>query len=158
MLLRHLLGEDVTPVIEELARSLETPLPVDPADFDHYVYLARGWAIGLADEAALKMREAAQAWAESFPALDYRHGPIAAAGSRTLVAPLSPLDDRLIRDIREVGAAVVELAHDPVVRLVMCQRLAVALAEHRHLDPDLPRHLTRSVVLAEHFESEPATT
>ena len=41
---------------------------------------ATGWTVGLAHEAALKMRESAQAWAESYPAMDYRHGPIAVAG------------------------------------------------------------------------------
>ena len=31
------------------------------------------------------MRESAQAWAESYPAMDYRHGPIAVAGAKSLV-------------------------------------------------------------------------
>ncbi len=146
-LVRHLLGEDLGPVLSELDAALNAPLGLEPGDFDHYVYLGRGWALGLADEAALKMREAAQAWSESFPALDYRHGPIAAASARTLVAPLCRLDASLIGDIEAVGATVVDLADDPLVRLVQCQRLAVALAQSRGLDPDLPRHLTRSVVL-----------
>ena len=46
---------------------------------DHFVYLGSGWTHGLAHEAALKIREAAQAWSESYPLLDYRHGPIAVA-------------------------------------------------------------------------------
>lgn len=150
IVLRKLLGEDMEPVVKELDLALDSPVPVNVGDFDHYVYLARGWALGLADEAALKMREAAQAWAESCPAMDYRHGPIAAADARTLVAPLSALDEHLVRDIESVGATVIDLANDPLVRLVQCQRLAVALAEHRNLNPDQPRHLTRSVVLAEH--------
>ncbi len=147
VLVRHLLGEDLTDVLAEVHRRLEAPLDVAVGEFDHFVYLARGWALGLADEAALKMREAAQAWSESFPALDYRHGPIAAAGPRTLVAPLCALDDSLVADVEAVGARVVDLAEDPLVRLVQCQRLAVALAEARGLDPDVPRNLTRSVVL-----------
>ena len=32
--------------------------------------------------------------------------------------------------------------------LILAQRLAVALAEAKGLDPDQPRHLTRSVVLS----------
>ena len=36
---------------------------------------------------------------------------------------------------------------DDVVELVRAQRLAVAMARSRGLDPDRPRNLTRSVVL-----------
>jgi fructoselysine-6-P-deglycase FrlB-like protein len=150
LVLRHLLGEDVTPVIAEVERVLAAPLDLKPADYDHFVFLARGWAMGLADEAALKMREAAQAWAESYPALDYRHGPIAAADARTLVAALSTLDALLQEDVRRTGATLVDLADDPLVRLVQCQRLATELAGARGLNPDVPRHLTRSVVLPPH--------
>lgn len=145
--LRALLGEDVTPLLTGIGPALDAPLGVDPAAYDHFVFLGRDWALGLADEAALKMREAAQAWSESFPALDYRHGPIAAADARTLVVPLSPLDDLLAADVARTGATVMPLDGDPLLRLVWCQRLAVAVAAHRGLDPDVPRNLTRSVVL-----------
>ena len=154
--LRHLLGEDVRPALAELEQVLAAPLPVEVARFSHFVYLARGWTLGLADEAALKMREAAQAWAEAFPALDYRHGPIAAADERSLVVPLGELGADLAADVRKVGATLTDLADDPVVRLVQAQRLAVALAEHRGLDPDQPRHLTRSVVLSSPTTGEPS--
>lgn len=148
VILRALLGEDLTPVLTQLDQALDGPVRPAPEGFEHFVFLARGWALGLADEAALKMREAAQAWSESFPALDYRHGPIAAADAATLVVPLSDLDDPLLApDITRTGATLADLGGDPLVRLVQCQRLATAVAERRGLDPDLPRHLTRSVVL-----------
>jgi fructoselysine-6-P-deglycase FrlB-like protein len=63
------------------------------------------------------------------------------------VLPLSELDPRLVDDITATGASVVPLSGDPLLRLVQCQRLAVAAAAARGLDPDQPRHLTRSVVL-----------
>ena len=44
-----------------------------------YTFLGAGWAHGVAREAALKMREAAQLWTESYPQMEYRHGPIAIA-------------------------------------------------------------------------------
>lgn len=144
---RTLLGEDLEPLLPDLDLALTGAPGPDLGLFDHFVFLARGWARGLADEAALKMRESAQAWSESFPALDYRHGPIAAADERTLVVPLSPLDDLLQADIRRSGATLADVTGDPLVRLVWCQRLATALAESRGLDPDVPRNLTRSVVL-----------
>ena len=43
---------------------------------------------------------------------------------------------------------LVALGRDPLAELVVVQRLAVALAAARGLDPDNPRHLTRSVILA----------
>ena len=36
---------------------------------------------------------------------------------------------------------------DPVAQLILAQRFAVAMAASRGLDPDQPRHLTRSVIL-----------
>ncbi len=43
------------------------PLPHDPTAFDHFVFLGHGWTVGLANEAALKLREAAQAHTEATP-------------------------------------------------------------------------------------------
>ncbi len=53
-----------------------------PRRYRRIVFLGAGWTVGLASEAALKLREAAGAWTESYPAMEYRHGPISAASSR----------------------------------------------------------------------------
>ena len=53
-----------------------------------FVFLGRAWTVGLAREAALKVREAALAWSEAYPAMEYRHGPISVAGAGTVVWPL----------------------------------------------------------------------
>lgn len=143
---RAAFGEDVDALPDRCAEALAATRP-DPAAFEHFVYLGRGWALGLADEAALKIREAAQAWAESYPALDFRHGPVAVAGERSHVWVLGPTPPALADDVRAVGATVRESEHDPLVELVLAQRLAADLAALRGLDPDAPRHLTRSVVL-----------
>ena len=50
---------------------------------------------------------------------------------------------------RATGATVRIGELDPMAELVLIHRTAVALAEARGLDPDHPRHLTRSVVLHE---------
>jgi glucosamine 6-phosphate synthetase-like amidotransferase/phosphosugar isomerase protein len=50
-------------------------------------------------------------------------------------------------DIAAAGAAIVDDDLDPVADLVRAQLLAARRAEGRHLDPDRPRNLTRSVVL-----------
>jgi glutamine---fructose-6-phosphate transaminase (isomerizing) len=146
-LLRRALGEDPAPAIADCEAALDLPLPVDPSDYGHFVFLGTGWTVGLAHEGALKMRESAQAWAESYPAMDYRHGPIAVAGPRSLVWILGTPPAGLAEQVRSTGAHVETSSLDPVAQLVQVQRLAVAAAQARGLDPDRPRALTRSVVL-----------
>ncbi|WP_149203221.1 SIS domain-containing protein [Actinotalea subterranea] len=144
---RAAFGADLSGLVAQARDSLAQDLPVDVADFDHFVYLGSSWTYGLAQEAALKVREAAQAWSESYPALDYRHGPIAVAGPRSLVMLFGDLDAALVADVERTGATVLHLDVDPLVQLAQAQRLAVRLAETRGLSPDTPRGLTRSVVL-----------
>ncbi|SDB90533.1 Fructoselysine-6-P-deglycase FrlB with duplicated sugar isomerase (SIS) domain [Sanguibacter gelidistatuariae] len=146
-LARASFDEDLTGLVEEGRTALAAPLPVRVQDYDHFVFLGTSWTYGLAQEAALKIREAAQAWSESYPALDYRHGPIAVAHPGTLVMLFGALDRALAADIERTGARVWHIDADPLVQLLQAQRLAVELAESRGLSPDRPRHLTRSVVL-----------
>jgi fructoselysine-6-P-deglycase FrlB-like protein len=146
-LLRAHLGHDLEPAIAAAESVLGEPLAADPADFEHFVFLGHGWTVGLASEAALKFREAGQAWAEAYPAMEYRHGPISVAGAGTVAWFVGDADPDLIRDIRATGATVVARKIDPMAELVALQRGAVALAEAKGLDPDNPQHLTRSVVL-----------
>jgi fructoselysine-6-P-deglycase FrlB-like protein len=79
--------------------------------------------------------------------MEFRHGPISAAGEHTLVWSLDPLDPSLRQEIAATGAAVTEGAADPMVELLRVQRTAVKLAVLKGLDPDRPRHLSRSVIL-----------
>jgi len=140
-------GYDVTGLPQAAGEALARPLPVDPARFDHLVFLGTGWTVGLAHEAALKVREAAQGWAESYPAMDFRHGPVAVAGARSLVWGFGPLPAGLDATVAGAGATLHTDAAHPLAQLVLAQRLAVALAGARGLDPDVPRLLSRSVVL-----------
>lgn len=146
-LLRAHIGHDLAPAVADAEAVLAQPLPADPPDFEHFVFLGHGWSVGVASEAALKFREAGQAWAEAYPAMEYRHGPISVAGPTTLVWFLGEADPHLIRDVRATGATVVARSIDPMAELLALQRGAVALAQAKGLDPDNPRHLTRSVVL-----------
>ena len=118
-----------------------------PAVPAQWTFLGRGWAVGLAHEAALKLREAAQQWAEAYPALEYRHGPIAIATPQTVVWSLDPIDPALAEEISATGATLVCEPLDSLAALVLAQRTAVALAQAKGLDPDRPRNLARSVVL-----------
>ncbi|MEO7123299.1 MAG: SIS domain-containing protein [Lacisediminihabitans sp.] len=148
LLARAAFGEDVTALPDEAEAALSAPLGIDVAGFDHFVYLGTGWSYGLAQEAALKIREAAQAWSESYPLLDYRHGPLAVAHDSSLVWMLGRNDDGLAAQITDVTGATVRMSsHDPLIELALAQRLAVEVAEHRGLNPDTPRYLSRSIVL-----------
>jgi fructoselysine-6-P-deglycase FrlB-like protein len=147
-LLRTGLGLDVETALADCESVLDGPLPADPTEHGHFVFLGTGWTVGLAHEAALKMRESAQAWAESYPAMDYRHGPIAVAGPHSLVWMLGIPPAGLVEEVESTGARVLTGTIDPLAQLVQVQRFAVATAAARGLDPDHPRALSRSVVLA----------
>jgi fructoselysine-6-P-deglycase FrlB-like protein len=146
--LRSHTGDDLDAAIRDAEDALADPLPVDASAFEHFVFLGHGWTNGLANEAALKLREAAQAHTESYPAMEYRHGPVALAGPSSLVWILGTPDEDVAHDVRATGATVVEGLADPMAELVRIQRTAEALAAARGLDPDRPRNLTRSVVLS----------
>ena len=147
LLARAALGADVSDVPAQAEAMLSRPLDIDITGLSHFVYLGSGWTYGLAQEAALKIREAAQAWAESYPMLDYRHGPLAVADSRSLVWIIGNAEQTLVDDIERTGATVRVGTADPLIELAQAQRLAVAIAERSGLNPDAPRHLTRSIVL-----------
>ncbi|MER6357170.1 SIS domain-containing protein [Streptomyces sp. NPDC001634] len=147
-LLRAHLGLHSDAVVADARTALETPLPEGLVDRTQFTFLGRGWTVGLAHEAGLKMREAALAWTESYPAMEYRHGPISITSRSTATWMLGEAPEGLARQVRETGAMWVADGLDPLAELVRVQRLAVAVAAARGLDPDRPRHLTRSVVLA----------
>ncbi len=137
-LLRAHLGRDLTGPLAEAEEALAADLPPGALRQTQFTFLGRGWSVGLANEAALKMREAALAWAESYPAMEYRHGPLSISGE-----PPRGLADEAAR----TGALVVAESRDPMAELVRVQRLAAATALAKGLEPDNPRHLARSVVL-----------
>jgi fructoselysine-6-P-deglycase FrlB-like protein len=146
-MLRAHIGHPIRDLAREAEEAVASELPVDPSGYSRFVFLGRGWAAGLADEAGLKLREGAGAWSESYPSMEYRHGPMSVTGVPTLVWSLGQLAPDLHADISASGAAVVSSARDPMVELIYVQRAAVSLALSRGLNPDAPEHLTRSVVL-----------
>jgi len=146
-LARTFLGEETGALPEAAERTLALPHPVDPGDVDRAVFLARGWRVGLADAAALALRETAQMWAESYPSMEYRHGPIATAGPGAVAWFLDEPPAGLAEQIIATGATVVRAEGDPMTELIRVQRLAVAKAEGAGFDPDRPPNLDRAVVL-----------
>ncbi|MFE7644799.1 SIS domain-containing protein [Streptomyces phaeoluteigriseus] len=147
-LLRAHLGLHTDSVVADARTALAEPLPEGLVECRQFTFLGRGWTVGLADEAALKMREAALAWSEAYPATEYRHGPISVTTEGTATWMFGEAPAGLAEQVRATGALWIQGTLDPLAELVRAQRLAVAVAQARGLDPDRPRHLTRSVILA----------
>lgn len=147
-LFRAHLGLHTDDVVADARTALATPLPEGLVDCAQFTFLGRGWTVGLANEAGLKMREASLAWTEAYPAMEYRHGPISVTTAGTATWMLGEAPEGLAEQVRATGGRWVAGELDPLAELVRAQRLAVAVAAARGLDPDRPRHLTRSVVLA----------
>jgi fructoselysine-6-P-deglycase FrlB-like protein len=147
VLLRAHLGTDVRSLPAAAEREVACPLPPELAERAEFTFLGRGWAAPVADEAALKLREAARTWAESYPAMEYRHGPISVSDENTVVWALGDVPSDLLADARRTGATVIVSDADPLVALIGAQRLAAELAEWKGIDPDQPRALSRSVIL-----------
>ena len=143
--LRASLGEDLSALVSDARSALATDLP-DPLP-DHVVFLGHGWTVGVANEAALKCREAAGMWTEAYPVMEYQHGPIAAAGPGSLVWSFEPLPDFVADAVLATGASLNVPTIDPQAQLATVHRLAVALAGRAGRDPDHPHFLSRSVRL-----------
>ncbi len=133
----------------------------------HAFVLGRGLGLGIAEEAALKLKETCALHAEAFSSAEVQHGPIAILEQATPVLMFSQHDET--RSMMEAAAsqlsaqgcqvllagggadgvgALPVLISDPVAEpLLMTQsfyRAAAALAVVRGLDPDHPRRLQKA--------------
>jgi len=143
------------------------------ADAGGFVFLGRGPATVFADEGALKLKELTYRWAESYPAGELKHGPLALVEDGTPVVVVGDLDDRLAASIAEVqarGGIVTRIGRSeaaipvlgrtgdrnavaglpwcgPVESVVALQILARELAVTLGRDVDKPRNLAKSVTV-----------
>lgn len=150
-LLRAHVGHDLGPAIEqarEVLAASDDELFGDALGAEQVTFLGSGWAYGMAQEAALKLRESAQFWAEAYPGMEYRHGPISIAAPGRIVWSLGPLpDDAMATDVAATGATLLDHDRDPMAELVAIHRYSLRTARARGLDPDQPRGLARSIIL-----------
>jgi len=132
---------------------------------DLYV-IGRGLGLGIAQEAALKLKETCALHAEALSAAELRHGPLALVGAHFPLlffaqhdesrAGVMALADELAArgaDVLIAGAEVVRAtvlpthaAHpaiEPMLFAQSCYRMVNALALARGIDPDRPAHLTK---------------
>jgi glucosamine--fructose-6-phosphate aminotransferase (isomerizing) len=128
--------------------------------------IGRGLGLGIAQEAALKLKETCGLHAEAFSAAELRHGPMALVragfpifvflqndetreGVEALARELSAVGADVMVAGTEVPGAVVlptldaNAAIEPLLMIQSFYRLANALAIARGLDPDRPPHLRK---------------
>ncbi len=131
--------------------------------------LGRGFGTGIASEGALKLKEVARVRAEGMSAAEFLHGPLASVEPGTPVVVLVPSDEaartptlEVARRIGAAGAKLIlvggasekdaiiinagselpgELA--PIPQAIALQRLAVATARARGVDPDAARNVAK---------------
>ncbi|WP_353114927.1 SIS domain-containing protein [Microbacterium sp.] len=146
-LFRASVGEDLDGAVSDARAVLDGADAEGLGDAEQYSFLGLGWTIGLAHEAALKMRESSQSWTESYSAMEYRHGPIAIAAPGRITWQFGTAPEGLEEQVRATGARFVQHPIDPMADLVRLHRVALDRAVGKGLDPDQPRNLTRSVIL-----------
>ncbi len=106
LLLAHL-GQDIAPMIDGGAGGAGRAAAARAARrARQFTFLGTGWTYGLASEAALKLREAAGIWTESYPAMEYRHGPIAVTGPGGVVWLLGAAPGGLAAEVAAAGGLV----------------------------------------------------
>lgn len=128
--------------------------------------IGRGLGLGIAQEAALKLKETCALHAEAFSAAEVRHGPMAIVDVGFPVIALAG-SDAAGDDVRDAAAtfagrgAHVSLADasrdgagdppalrahpaiEPILMIQSFYRMANMLSVTRGLDPDAPRHLSK---------------
>lgn len=149
-LLRASLGESLDAAIRDaravLAEGDDTAYD-GLVDVEQVTFVGRGWTNGIANEAALKLRESVQFWSESYPAMEYRHGPISIAAPGRATWAFGEVPEGLADEVRRTGAHFEHRDIDPMAELVRLQRFCVMRAAKAGIDPDQPRNLTRSIIL-----------
>ncbi len=161
--------DNMRPRIESFVRSNK---------FDDYVFLGQGPFFGIASESHLKVKEMSCSSSQCYHTMEFRHGPKATVGRRTLVtfflSEAAYEEEREVLDeIKELGATTLVVtntadtrarrAADLLIELNMDvpeyarlsthvfagQLLGYYTALRKGFDPDNPRFLTRVVLLAE---------
>ena len=128
--------------------------------------VGRGLGLGVAQEAALKLKETCGLHAEAFSAAEVRHGPMALVGPDFPLLVFRQSDetegsvDDLVRDVARHGAPVYVAgaapagaialpalsdhpAIEPMLQIQSFYRAAVSLSVARGFDPDRPPHLAK---------------
>jgi glucosamine--fructose-6-phosphate aminotransferase (isomerizing) len=153
--------------IEQMAQSF--------AEKSHSLFLGRGTLYPVAKEGALKLKEISYIHAESYPAGELKHGPLALVDKEmpvVAVAPQNDMLDKLKANLQEVRARGGELfvfagsdklqseegtyvltvpeceeIMQPLVYTIPLQLLSYHVAVLKGTDVDQPRNLAKSVTV-----------
>lgn len=136
-------------------------------DATGWLFLGTGSGLPYAAEGALKLKEITYRWAQSYPAAELKHGPLALVESGTPVVVVDNAVPRLaiaVSEVRSRGARVItvggphsDLGPDrvgddppwgPLACIPALQHLALALGTGLGRDVDRPRNLAKSVTVA----------
>jgi len=146
------------------------------ADKHHALFLGRGAQWPVAMEGALKLKEISYIHAESYPAGELKHGPLALVDSDMPVIAVAPNDElleKLKSNLQEVqarggqlfvfadkaagfeaadGLQIIELPHvidivAPILYTLPLQLLSYHVAILKGTDVDQPRNLAKSVTV-----------
>jgi glucosamine--fructose-6-phosphate aminotransferase (isomerizing) len=144
--------------------------------FADFVFLGQGAHYWLAQESALKLTEMSSSYAQAYHTLEFRHGPKSIASKDTLITFLlsdaaAEEESLLIGEVKKLGAATLVVANratpalrrdsDLLIELsldepeyarlalaaIPAQLLGFAVGLRKGLDPDVPKNLSRAVVL-----------
>ena len=144
--------------------------------FADFVFLGQGAHYWLAWEAALKMTEMSSSYAQAYHTLEFRHGPKSIASADTLITFLlsdAAVEEEslLVGELKKLGAVTLVIANratpgfrrdaDLLIELgldepeytrvaltaIPAQLLGLAVGLRKGLNPDVPKNLTRAVVL-----------
>lgn len=135
------------------------------ADRRNLFVIGRGLSLGVAQEAALKLKETCGLHAEAFSSAEVRHGPMAIVGPgfpilafatsdeagddvRTVAAQFESRGARvaLVDPRGGAGTLPAQVVHpvlEPILMIQSFYRFANALSLRRGLDPDAPPHLQK---------------
>jgi glucosamine--fructose-6-phosphate aminotransferase (isomerizing) len=144
--------------------------------FADFVFLGQGAHYWLAQEAALKLTEMSSSYAQAYHTLEFRHGPKSIASKDTLITFLlsdaaDAEESLLVGELKKLGAAtlvvtnratpalrrdadlLIELGLDEpefarlALTAIPAQLLGLAVGLRMGRNPDVPKNLTRAVVL-----------
>ena len=144
---------------------VERALAIAATNPTRVVVIGGGAAVGLGNEAVLKLTETSQVPANHWEPYEFRPGPTSVCEPGMLVGGIlggeaAAAEGRVLDEAAALGAATWALGPGdpgaglgPIARLplqlVPLQALALALALRRGRDPEAPRHLAQVVVLDE---------
>lgn len=146
---------------QQLQAAIDSPAQLNSTALEkvaHLVVLGRGLGYAISREIALKLKEVCGIHAEAFSSAEFLHGPVTLVKNQFAIVDVSVEDESIqahrqqIADVRERGAAIVQLhhqglsAHARVLPLLILQRFYLdveVVARSRGINPDAPPGLNK---------------